>query len=862
MKTFHLFLFLLLLAMAGSSQAQWSGDPKVGTPICTDNGRQTVKCVISTDDGAFIVWKDDLLGYRMRFIYKSGQIIPIAGSIPLTTAVYFHACHDLSGNLICVYDNCYAQKYDRFGNKLWGANDVYIGNFSTVPSAPVYNNHTCGITPDGVGGAIFLCEKYGKLYAHRITANGIIAWGSNGVLLAQSDINPPVEYSLDPFPMIDTDGAGGAVVFWVQRLFPPPTYELSHRELYAQRISASGNLVFTTPKLISDNVMISGWNAIRGDEAGGAFISWVHEGDNEESDIYAQRLLSNGSVAWQNGGVPVSNAEGQQLTPVIELSTTNEAIFMWRDIQTGVHAKLLCQKLSEYGQPLWGSNGVLITDPSLSIQGLNFCLQDGQGGALVTFQQVYPGTVRDVYMSRITVSGVKAWGTYGTPICNNEAPQGYSYFASDGAGGAIIAWNDSRNTQVTSTDIYTAGVHADGSLYSNAPPLANAGPDQSIECGNSVTLDGTGSSDPDNDALTYTWKEGSTTLGTGVQLTVNMPLGTHTIDLTVEDPSNETDTDQVVITVTDNTAPVITCKPATVMLSGGTATITTNDVDDGTTDACSAFTLSVAPSTFTCSDIGVNTVTLTATDDYNNTSTCTATVTVVGAVPIPSITVDPSPTVANHDNNTVYLGFGPQVVTLIASGDATDSYSWSPATYLSDGNIKNPVFAVDAEGTYSYTVTVTNQYGCTGTATVSLEVLDWRCSNNPNHVKIMICHAGKTICVGLTAVQAHLDHGDNIGNCQASKSDIHIPAMFTLSQNYPNPFNPSTTIEYGIPEEGDVCLRVFDLLGREVAMLVDETKPIGIYTVDFDGTNHSSGTYVYRLEWNGQVMTRRMTLMK
>ncbi|MDT8322487.1 MAG: T9SS type A sorting domain-containing protein [Bacteroidota bacterium] len=84
----------------------------------------------------------------------------------------------------------------------------------------------------------------------------------------------------------------------------------------------------------------------------------------------------------------------------------------------------------------------------------------------------------------------------------------------------------------------------------------------------------------------------------------------------------------------------------------------------------------------------------------------------------------------------------------------------------------------------------------------------------------------------------------------------------TLAQNYPNPFNPSTTIEYGIPAEGNVRLRVFDLLAREVAVLVDEMKQAGTHTEVFNASEHPSGIYVYQLECNGTVMTRRMTLMK
>ncbi len=88
------------------------------------------------------------------------------------------------------------------------------------------------------------------------------------------------------------------------------------------------------------------------------------------------------------------------------------------------------------------------------------------------------------------------------------------------------------------------------------------------------------------------------------------------------------------------------------------------------------------------------------------------------------------------------------------------------------------------------------------------------------------------------------------------------PAACVLRQNYPNPFNPLTVIEYGIPADGEVRLRVFDLFGREVTQMVDAFKLAGSYSVSFDGAKLPSGVYVYRLEWNGKVISRRMTLLK
>jgi hypothetical protein len=85
---------------------------------------------------------------------------------------------------------------------------------------------------------------------------------------------------------------------------------------------------------------------------------------------------------------------------------------------------------------------------------------------------------------------------------------------------------------------------------------------------------------------------------------------------------------------------------------------------------------------------------------------------------------------------------------------------------------------------------------------------------------------------------------------------------YYLSDAYPNPFNPSTTIRYRIPEAGLVTLKVYDVLGREVATLVNEEKLTGSYEVEFDGSNLSSGVYFYQLKAGSFIQTRKMICLK
>lgn len=81
-------------------------------------------------------------------------------------------------------------------------------------------------------------------------------------------------------------------------------------------------------------------------------------------------------------------------------------------------------------------------------------------------------------------------------------------------------------------------------------------------------------------------------------------------------------------------------------------------------------------------------------------------------------------------------------------------------------------------------------------------------------------------------------------------------------QNYPNPFNSTTNIKYSIKEAGFVKIKVYDILGREIAILVSEEKPVGIYTINFDGSSLSSGIYFYRFQAGSFTQTKKMILTK
>jgi HYR domain-containing protein/K319-like protein len=168
-----------------------------------------------------------------------------------------------------------------------------------------------------------------------------------------------------------------------------------------------------------------------------------------------------------------------------------------------------------------------------------------------------------------------------------------------------------------------------------ATATANAGPDQTVECAGATTavnLDGSASTAGSGTVNSYSWTEGPTPLGTGAMLTVNLPVGAHTITLTVTDTGGSSDTDDVVITVQDTLAPNISC-PANVVVNlpmNSTATsMVVNYPAVTATDSCSSsVTVNSTPASGSVFSVGTTTVNATADDGAGHTSECSFTVTV------------------------------------------------------------------------------------------------------------------------------------------------------------------------------------------------------------------------------------------
>jgi hypothetical protein len=186
----------------------------------------------------------------------------------------------------------------------------------------------------------------------------------------------------------------------------------------------------------------------------------------------------------------------------------------------------------------------------------------------------------------------------------------------------------------------------------------------------------------------------------------------------------------------------------------------------------------------------------------------------------------------DDENRTVVIGLLPQMSSAQKSDLAAGS-----------GTVANLVFQIDDPSVREITVDA-----------VELE--------KPNHRLQFLYHDNSV--EGQTSIRVEYPefNSTTVSLDNLAKGEGSLPTAFGLNQNYPNPFNPSTNIEFALPVAADVRISVYNVLGQQVATIVNENMDAGEHTVAWDATNYSSGMYFYRISANDFSETKKMVLLK
>ena len=269
-----------------------------------------------------------------------------------------------------------------------------------------------------------------------------------------------------------SDGAGGMIIAWSDE-----RYVSFH--VYAQRIDSNGNVKWTSNGVPMWDPWFDDQTGVQicSDGAGGAIIVW-QDPRNDYSDLYAQRVDSNGNKLWYSRGEPIAEANRYQTDVKICSDGAGGAFIVWDDDRVSDN-DIYVQRINSAGVVQWTANGVNICNAAGYQVNPEIC-SDGAGGIIIAWDDARAGSnLWDIYAQRVNSAGVVQWTTNGIPICTAQYWQRMDDIHSDGLGGAIIAWGDRRNHQYE-FDIYAQRVNSNGNTLwtMGGVPITTSGGNQ------------------------------------------------------------------------------------------------------------------------------------------------------------------------------------------------------------------------------------------------------------------------------------------------------------------------------------------------------------------------------------------------
>ncbi|NVM02480.1 MAG: hypothetical protein HWN67_09110 [Candidatus Helarchaeota archaeon] len=324
------------------------------------------------------------------------------------------------------------------------------------------------ICNDGTGGAIitWVDGRNGAvnedIYAQKITSSGAVQWTANGTAICTA-------INVQKDPHLCSDGAGGAIIVWGD-------YRNSNYDIYSQKINSSGGVEWTTNGVGICTILGTQWYPqICSDGTDGAIIMWHDYRSGSNYDIYAQKINSSGGVEWTTNGVAICTDSGSLSNAQICSDGVGGAIIAWEDDRNS-NWYIYAQRINSIGGVEWTPNGVEICTEDDSQYFAQICSDDA-GGAIITWQDYRDLNYFGIYAQKVNSSGSMEWTANGTAICTKDGDQEYPQLCSDGAGGAIITWQDYRDSNY---DVYAQNVNSSGSMEwtANGTAICTTGDEQ------------------------------------------------------------------------------------------------------------------------------------------------------------------------------------------------------------------------------------------------------------------------------------------------------------------------------------------------------------------------------------------------
>jgi hypothetical protein len=448
----YVLVLALAVCVAGwpAARAGWVQD---GVAICAAISYQGQQQMVPDGlGGAIIVWEDMRNGfesdiYAQRVAADGSvmwQIDGVAVCLAAGSQQRLQVAPDGLGGVIVAWEDhrssstapdIYAQRIDGTGAPLWTADGVAVCTASGLHEYPM-------LASDGAGGAVIgwtdlRSGTSTEIYLQKIDAAGTAVWNHDGF--------PLYPAGNTPWRQIIPDGPGGAIVAWIS---------FSGQNVYAQKIAPNGAVQWTADAaLVCSAIGVKTRSALVSDGSGGAVIAWEDERNGGHGhDIYMQRLNSGGAPLWTADGVAVCTATGDQQRAVLAPDGSGGAVVSWQDMRFGSltdQIAVYSQKVDMDGSALWAADGICVG----SVGMVNDIAADGSGGAILAWF-TYLGGISKGYVQRLDAGGSPQWTPGGVSL-RAASNQFIPTLVTDGVGGAIVAWTDYLNLGSPATaDIY------------------------------------------------------------------------------------------------------------------------------------------------------------------------------------------------------------------------------------------------------------------------------------------------------------------------------------------------------------------------------------------------------------------------
>jgi hypothetical protein len=368
-----------------------------------------------------------------------------------------HAVPDSCGGAIIAWSTdqpagtIQVQRMDVAGQARWTKDGVNVN-----PPSP--SGVTFDIASDAAGGAYVVWSTgpsgNADIFVQHVLASGVLdpAWPPGGVpvCVAPGD---------QVYPVIAPDGSGGALMAWEDsrgNVDQAP-------DIYAQRVNVGGAPLWApngVPVIAANAAQYS--PAIASDGAGGLYAAWTDR-RADGGDVYAQHLdAGTGARLWPPLGVGVGVASNTQYGPQV-VSGVGRMLVVWSDSRAPVFA-IYAQAVSFAGAVAWPANGVQVSGPLDPNNNTPTPVSDGLGGVIVGWQAFDSGgSVDDIHAQRVDPGGSLAWGPNGVVLCAAAGRQLFMAGTSDQRGGAIFGWDDRRVSE-SAIDVYARRVDSGGNV--------------------------------------------------------------------------------------------------------------------------------------------------------------------------------------------------------------------------------------------------------------------------------------------------------------------------------------------------------------------------------------------------------------